>query len=166
MAESLQWRRVVATLADPDRRLLYARLVVEGAPVPLAGLDTAGRKRLAALAAAGLAVIGEAGASAGDPFRALLSAEPAQRPTGPERFLNHGRLEVLPRTQRDRLEVFAWLADRVIAGAESLDEKAVTSPARRVGRRPGGRPAVPDQRRCSDPRSRWPQLPSGHAGPA
>lgn len=74
MVDSLHWRQVVATLADPDR---------------------------------------------------LLSADPVRRPTGPERFLRSGRLAELPRTQRDRLEVFDWLAERVI-GTEVLDERELT----------------------------------------
>ena len=125
MAESLHWRRVVATLADPDRRRLYARLVLRSEPLTLAALDAAGRRRLNALVAAGLARLDEGTATAADPFGELLRAEPVQRATGPERFLRNGRLADLPRTRRDRLELFGWLADRVLRD-EVLDEKQLT----------------------------------------
>jgi len=62
----------------------------------------------------------------GDPFSTLLQARPVQRATGPERFLNDGRLDTLPRTQRDRLEVFGWLAERAMHDTELLDEKELT----------------------------------------
>lgn len=125
MAESLHWRRVAATLADSGRRRLYARLVLAPEPLVIAGLDAAGRRRLNALVDAGLAVLDEGMATAADPFGELLRAEPAQRATGPERFLRNGRLTDLPRTRRDRLELFGWLADRVIRD-EVLDEKQLT----------------------------------------
>lgn len=127
MSESLHWRRIAATLADPDRRLLYARLVVADAPLPVGDLDAATRRRLKALVGAGLAAIGDAAAGPLDPFSALLSAQPAQRPIGPERFLRNGRLSVLPRTQRDRSDVLGWLADRVTEGADVWTEKDVTA---------------------------------------
>ncbi|MBK8447829.1 MAG: DUF2087 domain-containing protein [Micropruina sp.] len=128
MADALHWRRVAATLSDPERRLLYARVVVgeRSDPVRADALDSAGRRRLAALVDAGLVLVHDGVVSAADPFTALLQAAPAQRVTGPERFLTGGRLSVLPRTQRDRQQVFAWLADRAMQDAEVLDEKELT----------------------------------------
>ena len=59
MSEPPHWRRVAATLADPDRRLLYARLVLAGPdePMRLDDLDAADRRRLTALTGAGLVVL-------------------------------------------------------------------------------------------------------------
>ncbi|GAA0348943.1 DUF2087 domain-containing protein [Micropruina glycogenica] len=128
MSEPPHWRRVAATLADPDRRLLYARLVLAGPdePLRLDDLDAADRRRLTALTGAGLAVVDDGVVRAGDPFSALLQARPVQRATGAERFLTGGRLGVLPRTQRDRQEVLGWLVERAVHDTELLDEKELT----------------------------------------
>lgn len=126
MAETAHWRQVIATLADEGRRRLYAQLVLAEAPISTRELDTATRRRLDALVRAGLAVIEADAARAADPYGALLAADPAQRATGPERFLVNGRLVVLPRTQADRAELFGWLADQVIARDERLSEPELT----------------------------------------
>lgn len=128
MSEPPHWRRVAATLADPDRRLLYSRLVLAASddPIRFEALDAADRRRLMALTGAGLAVVTDGVVHPGDPFSTLLQARPVQRSTGPERFLNDGRLDTLPRTQRDRLEVFGWLAERAMHDTELLDEKELT----------------------------------------
>lgn len=129
MAESKRWRRVVAVLADPGRRSLYARIVLAadlGTPVRAAGLDSAGGKRLRALTEAGL-VVDDAGVlTPGEVFAALLEESAPRVVTGPERFLAGGRLTVLPRRARDRAEVFGWLAGRLLAPGESLGERDLT----------------------------------------
>lgn len=129
MAESKRWRRVAAVLADPGRRLLYARIVVSadaGVPLCTADLDSAGAKRLRALAGAGLVADRGGVLHPGEVFAELLR-EPAPRAaSGPERFLSDGRLTVLPRRARDRAAVFGWLAGRVLDRGERLDERELT----------------------------------------
>jgi hypothetical protein len=127
---SAHWRRVLAVLADADRRLLYARVVVadaEGRPLLAAELDSAGRRRLRALVEAGLVVIEQDALRPGEVFADLLGQDPPRVAEGPERFLIGGRLTVLPRRARDRAAVFGWLAARVLAAGERLDEKQLTA---------------------------------------
>ncbi len=129
MTESKRWRQVAAMLADVDRRLLYAQIVVSadtGTPMRAADLDSAGAKRLRALLAAGL-VVDDGALRPGEVFAELLDESAPRVASGPERFLTHGRLTVLPRRAADRDELFAWLAGRVLAPGECLDEKQLTS---------------------------------------
>ena len=59
-------------------------------------------------------------------FAELLRESPPKAASGPERFLTGGRLTVLPRRSQDRAEVFGWLAGRVLAPGERLDERELT----------------------------------------
>ncbi len=129
MTESRRWRRVAAVLADPGRRLLYARVVVAadaGTPLRAAELDAAGAKRMRALTEAGLVTDADGVLAPGDILTDLLQEAAPQAASGPERFLTGGRLTVLPRRARDRAELFAWLAIRVLAPGECLGERELT----------------------------------------
>lgn len=129
MTESRRWRRVAAVLADPGRRLLYARVVVAadaGTPLRAAELDAAGAKRMRALTEAGLVTDADGVLAPGDILTDLLQEAAPQVASGPERFLTGGRLTVLPRRARDRAELFAWLAIRVLAPGECLGERELT----------------------------------------
>ena len=126
MTESKRWRRVVAVLADPGRRLLYARIVLaaeEGTPLRTADLDSAGAKRLRALTEAGLVADADGVLVPGDILTDLLQEAAPQAASGPDRYLTGGRLTVLPRRARDRAELFAWLATRVLTPGERLGER-------------------------------------------
>ena len=130
MAGSSRWRQVAATLADADRRLLYARIVVadaEGRALTAGDLDSAGARRLRALTSAGLIAAEQDVLRPSEIFAELLREDPPRAAEGPERFLAGGRLTGLPRRARDRAELFGWLAGRVLAAGECLDEKQLTS---------------------------------------
>ncbi len=77
MTTSAHWRRVVAVLADADRRLLYARIVIadaQGSPLQAAELDSGGSRRLRALAEAGLVLIEQDALRPGEVFADLVDA--------------------------------------------------------------------------------------------
>lgn len=133
MAGSQAWRRLVAVLADPGRRLLYAQIVVAEQQQPLRPeeFDGVRRRQLRALTDAGLVEVIDGGLVAADPFHPVLAAGASTVPTGPDRFLAGGVLRGLPRRASDRDEVFGWIAGRVLAAEEEADEKEVT---RRLGR--------------------------------
>lgn len=134
MPGSQAWRRLVAVLADPGRRLLYARIVVaesDAAPLRPDGLDSTQRRHLRALTDAGLVESRDGVLVAADPFSPVLAVGAPQVPTGPERFLAGGLLRGLPRRASDRDEVFGWIAGRVLNPGEVVDEREVT---RRLGR--------------------------------
>lgn len=129
MAGSQAWRRLVAVLADPGRRLLYARIVVgesDAAPLRPDDLDSAQRRQLRALTDAALVELRDGVLVAADPFSPVLAAGAPQVPTGPERFLAGGVLRGLPRRASDRDEVFGWIAGRVLTAGEVVDEKELT----------------------------------------
>lgn len=124
-----RWRGVVAALADPARRTLYARIVLatdEEAPLHADDLTPAEFRRLRVLTAAGVVVTIDGILRPGDPFSALLAKGGPRVPSGPERFLTGGKLLALPRRAADRDAVLGWIAGRVIERDETLDERSIT----------------------------------------
>lgn len=103
------WRRAAAALADPQRRAVYAELVL-GLP------GTPGRARdriVAGLVDAGL--VTEDGAPT-DLFGRLLAETPAERREGVDRWLRDGRIEQYPAGAADRDELLGWVASRLPDG--------------------------------------------------
>jgi hypothetical protein len=121
MAED--WRRVVASLADPTRRLVYASLITDVAvDIPPKKRD----KALAALSAAGLIVAsGDGYAVSETVFADLLAQAPAVTRTGIERFIRDGRIEQYPARPTDRDEVLAWAAAQALEPGDVLTERAL-----------------------------------------
>jgi hypothetical protein len=119
MAE--EWRRIVAVLADPIRRRVYASVVLGIAPeVPAKKHE----KALETLVAAGLLRHdGEAYVAVDDAFTSLLAASPVVTRTGVERFVRDGRIERYPVKAGDRAEMLTWARDRVLAEGDEVDEK-------------------------------------------
>ncbi|MCL2514863.1 MAG: DUF2087 domain-containing protein [Microbacteriaceae bacterium] len=124
MAE--HWRAVVAALANPDMRTVWARLVL-GADIEdaFAGLSPARARKVAAgLAAAGL--VDAASAPRPGVFAEVLAAAPVPpQPSGPERFLRDGRIDRYPASQAERGELLALVAGRAFRSGEVLDESTV-----------------------------------------
>ena len=119
MAE--EWRRVVATLADPARRQVYASILLGSAvDVPAKKL----KKALQALVASGLIRATEDGYAAnGDVFTELLAASPVIARTGVDRFIRDGRIEQYPMKAGDRLEVLEWARDRALPDGSEVSER-------------------------------------------
>ncbi|QCR20358.1 DUF2087 domain-containing protein [Agrococcus sp. SGAir0287] len=121
------WRPVVAALADPERRLLLARVTVEaarGLPLHPEAMPTADRRRLVALVRAGLVELRAGGAHPVDAFTPLLGSTSAA--TGIGRYVSQGRIVGWPRRPSDRQAVLAWAADAVLAPGEEVDERTIT----------------------------------------
>ncbi len=117
------WRPVAAALADEGRRMLWARMLVEGG-VDAASLPSRERRALAALERAGLATVEGGRATAVDAFGPLLEHRPAA--SGLDRFLRDGRIASWPRRPGDRAELLAWAADRAVARGATATEREVT----------------------------------------
>jgi hypothetical protein len=115
------WRRIIATLADPVRRQVYASVVLD------VEVDVPPKKRekaLAALTAAGLLVaVGDGFSVNPDAFTSLLAASPAVTRVGVDRFVRDGRIEQFPVRADDRLELFTWARDRALPDAAELSER-------------------------------------------
>ncbi|WP_404312194.1 DUF2087 domain-containing protein [Agrococcus terreus] len=117
------WRPVAAALADEGRRMLWARMLVDGG-VDAASLASRERRALAALERAGLAAVEDGRATAVDAFGSLLEHRPAA--SGLDRFLRDGRIVSWPRRPRDRAALLAWAADRAVAAGAAATEREVT----------------------------------------
>ena len=126
-------QQLLATLADADRRTLYARLVLEG-PLPTNAMVAKDRRRLDALVRAGLASIDADAAHAVDGFSPLLRATPSAR--GIDRFVKGGRIETWPAKPVDRELVLRWAAEQALQPGERLDERAVTERLAQVSEDP------------------------------
>ncbi len=114
----MQWRAVLALLANPDTRRALARVVAESEP---AAADKEYHRGLARLTAAGLVVDGRVDEAA---LRRLLQESARPRPEGVERFLTpSGRLIGLPSRPAERLELLALIAGRVLRPGEVVAEQ-------------------------------------------
>ena len=119
MAE--EWRRIVAALADPVRREVYASIVL-GTPLPVAGKRL--EKTLGTLEGAGLiSATGDGYAADPDVFTTLLEASPVSSPTGVHRFIRGGRIAQYPVRAADRLAVLAWARDQALPDSMELTER-------------------------------------------
>lgn len=117
------WRPLAATLADEARRLLWARMLVDGG-LEVAPLTARERRALAALERAGLARVEGERAVALDAFSPLLAHRSAA--SGIDRFVRDGRIASWPRRPVDRAALLAWAAGRALPEGGAADERAVT----------------------------------------
>lgn len=118
------WRPIAAALADPDRRMLWARIVVDG-QIDASSATARERRALAALERAGLVALEGSIASPVDAFGPLLAHRPAA--SGIDRFLRAGRIATWPRRASDRDALLDWAAERAVAPGEHVDEPTVTA---------------------------------------
>ncbi|TFD04671.1 MULTISPECIES: DUF2087 domain-containing protein [unclassified Cryobacterium] len=100
-----EWRRVVAALAHPDRRAVWAEAVLRGS-----GALTEPRTVKAAAALRDAGLLDDDGDAVTAVFGELLASEPEVRREGVERFIQHGRIERYPAKQPDRDELLGWVA--------------------------------------------------------
>lgn len=112
---SNEWRRAVAALANPERRRVYASLVLGVAP------DVAAprlARALAALADAGLVTLTDEGSATlvDTAFADLLALEPEVRREGLDRFVVDGRITQYPAKAALRRELLEWVAGRIPSG--------------------------------------------------
>lgn len=122
MTDPNRWRRVVATLANPELRRVFAELVLE-AEEPLAGSRR--DRALGRLRDAGL--VDADGRLHDEVFTELLAAAPPVVKRGVERFLDaDGRIVQWPTGADDRAELLDWLVERVLPAGESVDERTLT----------------------------------------
>ena len=103
-----EWRRVVAALANPERRAVYASVILGIAPDVPPARHT---KALAALADAGLLTLHDDGSATivERAFTDLLALEPEPKREGVEKFIRDGRIERYPMKPVERLEVLRWV---------------------------------------------------------
>jgi hypothetical protein len=110
-----EWRRVVAALANDERRRVYASLVLDS-PVDVPPARRA--KALAALADAGLLTLDASGDATlnASAFADLLALEPEVKREGVEKFIRDGRIERYPMKPAERLDVLRWVIGELDEG--------------------------------------------------
>ncbi len=117
-----EWRAVIAALANPDARSVYAEVVL-GLP-DAAGLPAKKRERaVATLRSAGL--IRDAGGEfelVTEPLAAMLAEAAEPRREGIHRFIVDGRIDAYPARPADRRELLEWVADQAMSAEEVLTE--------------------------------------------
>lgn len=119
-AEPVDWRAVLALLANADTRAVFAEVAAASPPS-----GAARGRALARLEAAGLLGrdVGGAPVVAEDRLRATLAQAATTSPSGPERFLSRGgRIVGYPSRRRDRLAVLQLVAGRCLDAGEELGE--------------------------------------------
>jgi hypothetical protein len=121
---SNQWRRVVAALANPDARRVYAELVAAESAAP----GAAKRDRaIRTLATAGLVDLDASGTPHTTPtvFADLLAETAEPRKEGVDGFVVDGRIAQYPARPTERLEVLRWAIGTALAPDEVLTEPEV-----------------------------------------
>jgi len=100
-----EWRRVIAALANPGRRAVWAAAVLATTAEPT------GAKRAQAVEALRDAGLLDAdGTPVTVVFSDLLASEPEVRREGIQRFIRKGRIEQYPSKPALRLELLDWVA--------------------------------------------------------
>ncbi|MGC5629212.1 DUF2087 domain-containing protein [Georgenia sp. Z1344] len=124
------WRPLVAALANPHCRLVFAQIVVGESPDSI-GADlgpTRRRRTIDALVRSGL-VREEAGTFevCGDVLTDALAAGAPDRPAGPERFLDgDGRIDRYPTDLDERRALLLLLARKTVGEGEVIPERELT----------------------------------------
>lgn len=122
MAEN--WRRVIAALANPTTRSVFAEIVSRDAvEVSAAQRESA----LEALLAAGMVVADgdDEFVASGSLYKELLDADPVVARQGVQRFLRDGRIEQYPAKPAERLELLAWAVSQAVPAGSTLSESEI-----------------------------------------
>jgi hypothetical protein len=131
-----EWREVVAALADPVRRAVYAAVVLGASAESGVEHDIPAKKReraLAALVRAGLIEpSGDGYIATETALRQLLAASATPTREGVDRFVRDGRIEQYPARPSDRAAVLEWAAGRVLSAGEVLTEREINDRLERV----------------------------------
>lgn len=111
-----RWRGVLASLLNPDLRVVLAEVIGDRDRLT----DSRRARATARLIETGLVRRTPGGLELDEEFvRGLLAEDPRPRPTGPQRFLDgSGRIDRYPVQSRDLVELLRWVA----AQAFEVDE--------------------------------------------
>jgi len=126
--EELDWRRLVAALANPDMRRAFAELVLDPAePDPFRHVPAKKASGLAqAMVASGLITVRDGGYDLDAAvFGRLLDQHAPPPHTGPARFLSDGRIAQYPASMTQRRELLAGIAELAFVPNEVLTEREV-----------------------------------------
>lgn len=121
------WRPIIAALANPHTRRLFAQIILRDDPESAGGQRSPSKRRhaLASLLQAGLVREADGGfIEDPDVFgRALAAACGPARPVGVERFLNgRGEIDRYPSNAAEHRALLEFVAERSLADGEVVSE--------------------------------------------
>lgn len=129
-AAPLDWRPLVAALANPDARHVMGLLFIGHDPGPSLGTMSPSRRRhlVGILRASGAVAQDGSGVLSLTPgvFAELLRQGAAPRATGVERFLRGGRIAHYPSGAAARAALLRHVASRVLEPGEVVTEREIT----------------------------------------
>lgn len=126
---ALDVRQVIAVLANPRTRELYARVILGEVDRGELERNSRDRRSLAALTSAGLVAIASDDRLTApiEPLGSLIRSFPASPAReGIHRFVREDRIESYPANPVVRRELLQWLVERVLDEGEVLSEREVT----------------------------------------
>lgn len=126
---ALDVRQLVAMLANPRTRALYARVILGETDAARSEQNARDRRGLMSLMKAGLVVVTEDDRLVApiEPIESLLHAfPPSPVRDGIDRFMRDGRIEAYPTNPVLRRQLLKWLVERVLGEDEVLSERDVT----------------------------------------
>lgn len=128
MADSPQWRPLIAILANPETRRVASRVMLGDAlESATEGLSPSRRRRVTeALVRSGL-VDADTRLFAPDVFRTVLDSASVPQRDGIERFVDGTRIRQYPANLDVRGELLAWVARSVLETDEVLTERELNS---------------------------------------
>ncbi|WP_163543189.1 DUF2087 domain-containing protein [Occultella kanbiaonis] len=122
--DQADWRPILAALANPHARRLFAVIVLDVSP-DSAGLSPSKQRQASAMLARAGLVREAQGRLVEQPgvFGRVLAAAAEPRATGPERFLNErGEIDRYPYDATERRALLRLVADRALAVDEVVSE--------------------------------------------
>lgn len=120
---SNDWRAVIAALANPDARSVFAEIALGQSDT--AGISAKKRERaVTMLLSTGLVRRTDEGVLelAAETFTALLATAAEPRREGIDRFIRDGRIDTYPASPAERRAVLEWVANEALTGDEVLTE--------------------------------------------
>jgi hypothetical protein len=122
--DQADWRPILAALANPHARRLFAAIVLDESPDSIGLSPSKRRQATTMLVRAGLVrEVGERLVGQPEVFGRVLVAAAEPRASGPERFLNErGEIDRYPYDATERRALLRLVADRALAVDEVVSE--------------------------------------------
>lgn len=123
MPNALDWRQVVAMLANPETRQIIAQMMLGSDFDTAAAAMKSNRRDNLRGRLTRLGLIDHSGQFDDSLFKRILDQEPVQKKVGIEKFIVDGRISSYPRNKTLRGELLAWVAKQVLAPGEVISEQ-------------------------------------------
>lgn len=123
MPSALDWRQVMAMLANPETRNIIAHMMLGSDFDTAAAAMKNNRRENLHGRLTRLGLLDSSGLFNDSLFKRLLDQEPVQKKVGIEKFIDNGRISSYPMNKTLRQELLAWVAKQVLAPGEVINEQ-------------------------------------------